>query len=279
MFPADTSLSPVLAVSISDEFVERLQTEFAADPKNQLAQNICTKYDLNEAARSRTAEAINHVFQHKVSEITPVRSPRSGHPGQVTPVRSPRSGHPGQVIPVRSSRSGHPSQVTPVRSPQSGHPGQGVRSSRSGHPGQVTPVRSPWSGHPSQVTPVRSPKSGHPGQGVRSSRSGHPGHFTPVRSPQSGHPSHVILVRSSRSGHPGQVTRPGWNFLLWHLNKSLILGHCFMQLSCRTVATIRPLPLTAVSYNWHLFMADPHSVRHASYGCPRFCALSPLPDI
>ena len=55
-------------MSITSEFVDRLRTEFLADPKNRLAQNICTKYDPKEAARSRSAlEDVNHVFQHKVS--------------------------------------------------------------------------------------------------------------------------------------------------------------------------------------------------------------------
>ncbi|KAF0300329.1 Bleomycin hydrolase [Amphibalanus amphitrite] len=59
-------------MSITGEFVERLRTEFAADPKNRLAQNICTKYDPKEAARSRSAlEEVNHVFQHKVDEVRP----------------------------------------------------------------------------------------------------------------------------------------------------------------------------------------------------------------
>jgi len=59
-------------MSISGEFMERLRAEFVADPKNVLAQNICTKYDPNEAAIGRRAlEEINHVIQYKVEEARP----------------------------------------------------------------------------------------------------------------------------------------------------------------------------------------------------------------
>ncbi|XP_037092094.1 bleomycin hydrolase-like [Pollicipes pollicipes] len=59
-------------MSLSEEFMDRLRAEFVAEPRNLLAQNVCTKYDPNEAAIGRRAlEEINHVFQHKVDEARP----------------------------------------------------------------------------------------------------------------------------------------------------------------------------------------------------------------
>ncbi|XP_037072739.1 bleomycin hydrolase-like [Pollicipes pollicipes] len=59
-------------MSLSAEVMERLQDEFTADPKNLLAQNVCTRADPLEAALSRRAlERINHVFQHRVEEVKP----------------------------------------------------------------------------------------------------------------------------------------------------------------------------------------------------------------
>jgi len=51
-----------LELSLLGEFRER----FAADAKNQLAQNICVKHDLLEVLRVSQLELTTHVYNHKV---------------------------------------------------------------------------------------------------------------------------------------------------------------------------------------------------------------------
>ena len=57
-----------LTSSILDKFLD----SFNKDPKNNLAQNACTKYDPLEMCLSRKRlEEIHHVFTHKVSLFQP----------------------------------------------------------------------------------------------------------------------------------------------------------------------------------------------------------------
>ncbi|KAF4518554.1 hypothetical protein B566_EDAN004298 [Ephemera danica] len=55
------------AAALSAELLLKFRTNFAADPKNLLAQNACSKFDPNEICLSRNKlQTTHHVFTHKI---------------------------------------------------------------------------------------------------------------------------------------------------------------------------------------------------------------------
>lgn len=64
--------------SLSMETLEKFREAFYADPKNVLAQNVCSKMDPYEASVNRkTLEETHHIFTHKVEEAKPVTDQKS----------------------------------------------------------------------------------------------------------------------------------------------------------------------------------------------------------
>uniref|UniRef100_G3MM93 Bleomycin hydrolase n=1 Tax=Amblyomma maculatum TaxID=34609 RepID=G3MM93_AMBMU len=56
----------MMALVLRRETLEKFQKEFEKDPKNRLAQNVCTKIDLKDLCQKRTSAHLNHVVSHKV---------------------------------------------------------------------------------------------------------------------------------------------------------------------------------------------------------------------
>ena len=58
----------ILTAALSPETVQKFRSNFYADPKNILAQNVCTRVDPLDVCLSRKhLEETQHVFTHKVS--------------------------------------------------------------------------------------------------------------------------------------------------------------------------------------------------------------------
>ncbi|XP_077508874.1 bleomycin hydrolase [Amblyomma americanum] len=56
----------MMALALRRETIEKFQKEFEKDPKNRLAQNVCTKIDLKDLCQKRASAHLNHVVSHKV---------------------------------------------------------------------------------------------------------------------------------------------------------------------------------------------------------------------
>lgn len=55
----------MMALALRREILEKFQKEFEKEPRNRLAQNVCTKVDIKDLCQKRTAQ-LNHVVSHKV---------------------------------------------------------------------------------------------------------------------------------------------------------------------------------------------------------------------
>ena len=51
---------------VEPALLSKFHERFAADAKNQLAQNVCVKHDLLEVLRVSHLELTSHVYNHKV---------------------------------------------------------------------------------------------------------------------------------------------------------------------------------------------------------------------
>ena len=55
-------------LGVSAEALEKFRKNFEADPKNQLAQNVCTTHPLRDVCKNRTVlQNTQHCFSHKVT--------------------------------------------------------------------------------------------------------------------------------------------------------------------------------------------------------------------
>lgn len=67
-----------MALNLTSSVIEKFLDSFNKDPKNNLAQNACTKYDPLEICLSRKRlEEIHHIFTHKVDEVKPMTNQKS----------------------------------------------------------------------------------------------------------------------------------------------------------------------------------------------------------
>ena len=56
-----------IAGGLDQTLLTEFRQRFAADAKNQLAQNVCVKHDLLDILRVSQIELTAHVYNHKVS--------------------------------------------------------------------------------------------------------------------------------------------------------------------------------------------------------------------
>ncbi|CAN7951349.1 unnamed protein product [Ixodes pacificus] len=55
-----------MLLALQKDVLEKFQKEFLKDPKNRLAQNVCTKVDLKDVYLShQTSTNVHHVVSHK----------------------------------------------------------------------------------------------------------------------------------------------------------------------------------------------------------------------
>ena len=64
--------------ALTPETLDEFRSNFDANAKNQLSQNVVTKHDpLESCLKRKVLETTNHVYTHKVEEVKPMTNQRS----------------------------------------------------------------------------------------------------------------------------------------------------------------------------------------------------------